>query len=426
MKRLLICVLAACLVLSACLPVLADNVIVSLEEVFRGRNIEMANGNAFMTVKYDKWVLMDINGQEVNGDLYESLYINPNKNGSWFMVAENGKKGMLWEDGRLILPCRYDDLVCYSDKWAAGKDDSADICDICYDGTIVASVSGSMIKDFRYPEVCGNYLYFSGTSGSLSTVSIDKNGNILQTDYPSYDEYYDDYTNDGHYHVGSGQYAFTESCTLNADEVDCAYLGNKKYILDLQGNIIAKLPEEVVFPGVRDVWFRDYAIVEKDGKKGLVDNRGNIILEPVYDEVAKAAPNCLGLFLVKKDYQIMYVDSNGTIVQSINYAGSTHDIGGWIYNSPILVFENMGSKIIFTAAAGPLPQAFIGNYTIFPDSCPFVSITWKSGSGYQYGLMDVYGNMLIPFGAERIEINEQGTLVKCDDVLYKVVIENAD
>ena len=135
MKRALTILIAVCLMLAAYAPALAGGATVSLEEVYTGKNVKMANGNAFMTIKFDQWVLMDADGREVNGDLYENLYINSDRDGSWFMVADGEKhKGMLWEDGRLILPCKYSDVACYNDDWAAGKDDASAKIDVCYRG----------------------------------------------------------------------------------------------------------------------------------------------------------------------------------------------------------------------------------------------------------------------------------------------------
>ena len=204
--------------------------------------------------------------------------------------------------------------------------------------------------------------------------------------------------------------------------MDCPYLADGRYILDLQGNVIAKIPEGITLSGVSGKPFKQYFTVKKDGKKGLMDKSGNMVLEPVYDDIS-GGPNALGLFLVQKDYQIMYVDRNGTAVQSINYGGSTSDIRGWSSGSPILVFDSMGSKLIFTAAAGLLPQSFMGEYSMYPNAGLFLEITWKSEEGYKHGIMDVNGNMLVPFTKETVEVNAHGTLVLVGKVLYRIRTE---
>ena len=422
MKRALTIFLTICLMTAACSSAFAS-VAVSLEEIPNSKYGHMGNGCAFLSRKYGGYVLLDENGQEVNGDLYEKIYANLVGKG-FMIIGSEGKIGVLWEDGKLILPCIYSEVRCYNDDWLAGKQEDTARYDICYKGTIIAHLDFDQVDGFTTAQPYGDYLYFPGSTDHLSMVSVDKNGNILQSEGCSYfDEYHHDYKTDLFYHAGSGQTAFVESCTLQPDEVECPYLADDRFILDLQGNILASLPEWIVVPAVRGVPFRNYFEIQKDHKKGLMDSQGNIILEPVYDEIHKE-PNALGLFLVKKDDQILFVDRSGAVVQSINYAGSTSDIGGWTYNSPILVFDSMSGKRVFTACAGLLPESFVGEYSIYPDARLVVSITWKSPDGYQYGVMDVNGNMLVPFSKEEIEVNTTGTLVKAGDDLYKIVITN--
>ena len=419
--RFMVC-LALIVMILAQAPALAE-ISISLEEIYRGNNVHMASGNAFMTAKFNNWVLMDEYGNEVNGNLYDTLWYSDIEELSCFLVGQKGAMGLLGEDGRLILPCKYDSIECYSADWAAGLDKAKNNIDVYFQGVLVASLDGASIKNWEYAQAYNKYLYFSRPGSGI--VCVDQFGGVLRYDRYYYsNEYNHDSQADTYFHPGSGQTVFSSSCTLTEDDVKCPYLAEGRVILDLQGNIVGQKPDGVSWSSLGAKAFHSYVEVTGKEGKGLVDCHGNVVLEPVYDEINQT-PNALGSFAVKKGNQIQFVDLQGNTLQSIDYFGSRNDIGGW-YSAAFLVFSDLSGKIVFTPKAGQL--RFEGAWNFDPqNSHSLITKAWnKTDGSYSYGLLDIYGNMLLPAEYNDVDINANGTLVYAKqysgtNVLYRVV-----
>lgn len=415
-KTHLICLLLAVCVVFSCFPAHAEETI-SLELLAEGI-IHAVGEKSYMTTKNGKWVLMDLNGQEVNGDLYESLYTS-NFDAPYYVVGDNDKhRGVVWEDGTLLFLGNYTNIISRDENWVAAKNNDTHQAEVYYQGRFVASFDAESISTDAH----GSYLYCDKNPGVLC---VDSQGTLHTYDQGSYTQEYWKDQNGDYIHLGSGQKAFVSSCDLKEEDVENAFLLSGRFILDLQGNIVSTKPESMRFYNSDGPVSRTIKI-EKNGKTGLMDVRDGIILEPIYDDIMEK--NTLGTYLVKMDDQIQYVDAEGNTIQSIRFAGSTSDINGWLYGAPFLVFENMGSKVVFTAAAGRLPDAFEGDYWFngFKADSVVLIMHENKDNTYGDGLIDVYGNTLLPAVYYDVSINERGTMVCAKDkdynyFLYRIV-----
>ena len=398
---------------------------ISLELMAEGKNIYWGAEAAYMTSKSGQWVLMNFDGQEVTGELFESLYANIYRNANYFLVGNGAKQmGLVYQDGTLVFMGNYDNVECYNDDWIAASNKDTTLVEIYYQRKLAAVVETDKFSTL-YAQVHGNYLYFSKKKSGV--ICVDPLGNVREYDQGSSSDEYRKDQNGDYLHLGSGKTAFVSSCDLSPEEVEKPYLRDGRFILDLKGDILGTRPSGTVFSGF-DGPSDGYIEITRDSKTGLMDVYGNVILEPVYERI-HTKPNAMGTWLVRTQDQIQYVDSAGNAVQSIRYAGNERDVDGWSLNSCFLVFENMGSKVLFTAAAGQLAEAFEGDYWFngFDNGKAVLVIREKKNDTYGYGLIDVNGNMLLPAVYSRVEINQSGTMVFAADAghdyLYRVVRE---
>jgi hypothetical protein len=186
-----------------------------------------------------------------------------------------GKYGLVDDKGNEILPPVYDVVRAgKSDYIIAKKDDMWGIVKI--DGTVVLPFDYDML----IPSRDGNYVVFQGDPGDEETPPegkfglVDKKGNfIINMDY----QYL--------YPIGKGIYI--------------AKKDRKAGIIDIEQNEILPFKYDNILPVDEAGGFMLPRIV-KDGKYGVIDNNGKVILKPEYDRVDMTFLN-MGYILVFKN-----------------------------------------------------------------------------------------------------------------------------
>ena len=438
--------LTVCL-MGAVLPGFAsDSPSVALQEIARitSGNIHMGPTHTYMLQKDGQYYLMDMDGREVNGIPYENVLANNFTNG--YLISDaSGRYGFVLEDGR-SLPCVYSDILHYGNDWMAGISKAADLVDVYFRCSLVAQLKHSDVDSSAY--AFGKFLYFQ-KSDALGTLCVDSFGTVREYGEQPFVSHTQEYTYDDQtktcFHPGSGQIAFSASCTLTPDDVQQCYFAEENRIYDLQGQLVGIMPEGVQYEAVRGTAFRDYLIVTKDGKEGVVDSHGNMVLEPVYDKiidnvrqnseyaesssiaspVSTIKPNAYGAFIVETDHQIQFVRSGGEVLQSVE-----QDALGEVSlhcNTPFVVFNNQGTLTVLTAGGG-LMAPIKSNCTFSPSASDLLllvlpSTVLQNEDGISY-LVDVFGNILLQ-STDRLSISEDGSMVISEgqhtEVLYKVI-----
>ena len=414
LRSMLVVLLAVCILLGSSASLADELYQVSMRKIYRAANVHLGPDDVFLTKVNDKWIMMDDQAREMDSFVADDVWANEATPGKGFLVKAEvdgkGRMGLLWEDGKLRIPAIYSYIKCVDTHWAAGE--TGDGFDIYFEEKWLASFSKNSIDSLTLMKAYGNYLYIRRKPSGL--ICIDRYGNTREYAdelYSMFDEYYYDWKTESFFHPGSGQKAFDRSCTLSAADVTKPYLAQGRFIFDLQGNIVGQKPDDAVFNAGRGSPFKQYIeITNEERKKGIADAAGNVVLSPKYTEIGSAEPNFLGLWTVKTDDEIQFVDSRDQVIQRIRYTGSTNDIDGWHSGSPFLVFDSMGDKVVFTASAGRIPQNFEGGYQ-FGSSRGFVMpFSIKGPDGYRYGLIDINGNILL-VSANQIKLNDSGTMV---------------
>ena len=156
-------------------------------------------------------------------------------------------------------------------------------------------------------------------------------------------------------HLGSGQAAFTEGCTLTSEEVQqSVWVNRNDQLIDLQGNVIADL--SAYKRAQVDADSNLVKLENGDGKVGLADSTGKELVPCVYDKMTYALAGALqtGYLYVEKDGKNGFVN-----LATGEETGFTFmkDAGDQRANF-ILVSDAREGKILVSAMAGELPGRY--------------------------------------------------------------------
>lgn len=226
------------------------------------------------------------------------------------IVCENDKWGLLDYDGNVIIPTIYDNSVNFINRnyCVAIKNGKAGVIDKhnneivsfshdpetlkCYEelGIIVCDRQGrvgafNFNKKIIIPFVYSKIGYFNNIGKAIAIKNskygiIDNKGNIV-VDF-LYDE--------------MGDY---DQCYIGDDRL--ISMRKKKHwgFIDDSGN-------EIISPQYEEVrgFFGDWAPVKKNGKWGFIDERGNIIVELIYDDLYSYGENSATVYKDGKKIEV--------------------------------------------------------------------------------------------------------------------------
>lgn len=409
------------LMMALCVPAMADVTTIEFDTYDVSLN-EKTGTFAVADKSAGCYVLMDADGNRLTEEKYQLM--NPMDTG--FEVAmENGTNNMGYIDGQgnLLVPMQYGDINWISDEWQIGvklelataenydyqswSDDSYYLIsanDVYYKGQHVGTLS-RMELDYGY--AYGDYLYIcdrednSAFYDSTMTKSAYADGEY-------YSEYDYDYSTDVVWHCGSNQQAFTAGCTLTSENVEQDLYEIDGRVYDLQGNVVFETGNWDIYSD----FYGDYAVIRhSDGKLGVVDRSGNIILPCEYDEIDyyDGLFHC-GYQVVVKDGKLGYVDLNGNVTAECKYSESIFDVTA----SPLSSLKDMeGMTIVISGAAGELPERYSEARLSYTDGCTVFAALNAEGSA---GVVDMYGNVVVPFDGKYdsvydFSISEDGSLI---------------
>ena len=315
----------------------------------------------FVSDESNKTALFDQNGNYLTGFTYEHI-IYGSENG-FFEVTKNGLHGHIDLNGKVIIPCMYDEDGGYfseglapvkkNGKW--GMIDSTNTtvipliyeeCDVCNHNLIAAKKNGkfgiidrfnNVICDFKFDDILlsskREYPQHIAKIGEKYGL-IDKNGKTL-LDF-KYDNIaiFDDFN--GYFLVKSDEKFAIYSCNLGGfltgfefDEIEDVFVGslecptfpvkkgNKWGILDSCGKLITKFEYDYQ-GGVSE----NLCVVKKNEKWGAVDILGNEAIPFNYDRLFCSNENLL--IAEKKDYEGCINQKNETAIKFGEFGGYRH------------------------------------------------------------------------------------------------------
>ena len=386
----------------------------------------------YRAVNSNTYSLIDTQGNALTDSIYTYMYADSSY--PFFKVETNSqdgihREGLIDGQGNVVIPTQYADVNILSERWAYGikltpssSDDKdytytnystgdksfyrIDTVDFYYRGTMVGTLNRS---DFDgYPSAYGDYVCISTRAGQKAFYNSRMEKSPVTDGYSEYSS-----NSNGWVHNGSGQAAFTAGCTLTRDEVE-QYLMN-----DYKGNVF-NLQGDVVFTHDFDYMnsFRGgYSVVTRNSMEGLVDESGNVIIEPLYDDIGnyEAHPLAFGCISAVKDGKFGFLDASGNVTCEFKYNSSIVDNRGTFAS----IQDLDGSYIVLSGLAGELPEHYAEVSFIYEGGRCFVG---KNEAG-QYTLVDLNGQTLIPYmDANSMEFNREGTIavVSMGNHIYRI------
>lgn len=404
MKKLLICLMAFVVVLSA--SALADVKVESVTEMERSIYISSATNCYYKRVD-GGYQIFDVDGNALSA-AYPDL--SAKWNGLYYEYRFEGglnTTGLLDAKGQVLTEPIYGEITFNGESWAMAyvlepttetKGDFKDSdnnqymvkrTDVLYEGRVI----GSFTRDEFNPSLrwgtTGKYLYVRTTSDSGFYIS--RHFDIVRVDKDFNSSEFSSVYKKGVFHNPTQQWAFTAGCTLTEEDVtySVTYDDQKDALIDLQGNVVKTgIVYDSVYP--RGEYFQ----IRMNGLYGIMDNKGNVIAQPVYDNI----PYSNRFF--DNDYQtavtpeghLHFIDKQGNVTAKAEYPLSQSDYKGSGYSADFAVVNNMGKYIVFTAAKGQLPEMYEDFST--PHAHHQILCVQKDG---KWGAIDVNGNVVLPF-----------------------------
>ena len=390
MKKVLslLIVLALCIGSAAC----AETTVQSRE--IEAYDLELNTAANALIVTDKETRKQRVTDTELNPLSDEYEYIS--SEGAYFVAANDDlKRGLLDSQGKLILPMEYGDFELLNDRWIAGvrltesndseenpdyrsmfggKSYMIDTVDLYYAGEKKGTVAR---KEWKNAKAFGDYIAIQDRDGNQTFYNRDFAPSGAESKYAY--EYNDDYSTKTVTHLGSGQAAFTEGCTLTADEVQqSVWINRDKQLLDLQGNVIAVMGYKYTNVDAESNLIK---LENDDGKKGLADNTGKEIVPCLYDSFSYALKGALnaGYLYAEKDGKCGFVNLATGGETGFTF---TRDAGSQRANY-ILVDDPREGKILISAAAGELPERFKEANANFPnkgDACMYAVVKGQDDS----------------------------------------------
>ncbi len=333
--------------------------------------------------------------------------------------------GIIDDKGNVIVPPVYADVDVWSDRWCSGvllTPSTADDKDYTFTNFSSGDKSFWRIDkvDFFY---CGekvgtldrtDYGGYVTTRGDFIDIQNQAGKHVFYDSKMQKSTYeargsseYDSVRVNGNYvnvHQPTGQYAFTEGCTLTEDQVEDPFYYDKAVMYDLQGKVVFKAAQNYdYFRG----YSGKYAVVNMNGMKGIVDREGHEIIPVIYKELGNYEDELFkyGYVSAVLDGKFGFLDLQGNVTCPFTYSSdivSNRGTFGSVKNLD-------GTIIVLSAAVGELPEhykdvSFCGSY----GSMAFVA----ENDNKQYALIDLYGNTVIPFSDtyNSIYVNQDGTV----------------
>ena len=359
------------------------------EKVIEAYNLELNTKSNTLIVTDRSTGQKYVADTEMNRLSDQYAYISEEE-GYFEAANEDLHVGLLDGQGKLILPLEYGEVDVLSDRWIAGirlvvsenADENPDYRSIfggnsymidTVDLYYAGEKKGTMTRsEWKRGKAFGDYLAIEDREGKQTYYNKDFTKVESETKYAY--EYEDDYSTKTVTHLGSNQAAFTAGCTLTAEEVvQSLWVNGNKQVLDLQGNVTAELTA-CRYANV-DAESNLIKIENEDGKKGLADGTGKVLVPCLYDSLSYALTGAMasGYIYAEKDGKSGFVNLATGAETGFTF---TKEAGSQRANF-IIVDDAREGKILISAAAGELPERYQDVSANFPnkgDACKYAVV----------------------------------------------------
>ncbi|GGE02101.1 hypothetical protein GCM10011312_26820 [Planktosalinus lacus] len=253
------------------------------------------------------------------------------KNGSWYLKPQfdsirnftdgfadsykNGKAGIINTKGELVIDYKYDFIGnVYDDRFLILLNDKYNYVDL--NGELISSAFYYDAEDFS------NGLAPIKFSENGKWGYIDKTG-ILQTD-TIYDYVYDFDKKQAKVEIGNERFIINKKGQI-IDTLKTDYTKTKRKFRLIGNSDQGTLGRvnrngDVIMEGI----YTSFGYVQKDifwynkqGKYGLADTTGTILIKPIYEYLTYFSNN--GLALTKKDNKFGYINENGIVIINFKF-----------------------------------------------------------------------------------------------------------
>ena len=230
-------------------------------------------------------------------------------------VKQNGKWGLITMNGKIAIPCIYDDIYefdytktsrmegPYIDFWSYSQQENERMAVVKTNGKWgLINKKGETVADFIYDEffIPQIDLFFNG----IATVKKDGRwGFISKNGKPITSFIYET--------VGSSALDNPQFISTFSDGMAVVKKGGKWGAIDTKGN--EKIP--FIYDFISS-FGSGTAVVEQDGKRGYIKTNGEIVIPIIYDEIKWLER---GLRPVKKDGMWGFLNANGEVVVPTMY-----------------------------------------------------------------------------------------------------------
>lgn len=308
--------------------------------------------------KDSKWGLYDING---------NLLIDHNYNDDLFITEgricidnpETGLYGVIDVNGNVIADFKYDEVFEYSNGMAiyaiTDEFDEYKYGYIDLEGNEITKAIYTGAWNFlengiATVEVDGEYFVINKKGETISKAVTKDLITPFSNDLAGFEDTFGScgYVNlDGQVVIESTYYdvnEFNEYGTAIVEDTD-----NKMWLIDTKGNKVTEVGYDDISREICDGLIK----VEKDGLYGYIDCKGNVIVNPQYQEAEDFSD---GLAVVKKDKLYGYIDTKGNLVIDYKYllaqdfnSGLAHVVEDYSVMTKEQYFINKdGNKVIDT------------------------------------------------------------------------------
>ncbi len=364
----------------------------------------VSDSNLLCVRTNDGYRVCRVNGETVTADAYGSR-----PEGAYgYVIASrvNGgvnANGVFDELGNVLVPYQYGDIEFLSRDWVVGfklKEATAeqydysswssdayfliDTVDVYNLAKGTTPVATLTRSQYKDAAVVGNVLNIEDRSTGAVT-SYDADFNALGTvDYTFSDDY--------------ATYDLT------------AYRDNGRYGLkDAAGNVVM----EPSYYSIND-FYGDYATVYTGEKYGLIDRTGKLIVPTMYDSIRRdyygpydpatgeESYNAAGYFAVVSDDKLGFVNEQGVETCPPKYAESIMDVYG-----AVAKYTDMENQIHLLAADG-VDTVVTGYESIYCLDYSSGMLLKVNDANYKYGLIDWHGNVVFDCAYSDFELSGDG------------------
>lgn len=419
MKKFLLCLLALMMLLSA--AALADVTVV--QTIDHEKSIYMSNATGCYYARVDGgYQVFDCYGNPLSA-VYSSL--SAKQSGKYYEYEGEGLNyiGLLDAQGQVICAPTYGEFITYENGWALGyvleptTDANGDFKDndnnqynvVRTDVFSNCKVIGSLSREEYRPDfsegAADDYFYVKQTSESGFFIDRSFNKYPVSGSFYTSTEYNENWNTGVITHVRTQQKAFCADSPLTEDQVTATvwYDDDTDSLLDLKGNVIK---DKVNYDSVRI--YEEYIAIRLNKLYGVMDLKGNVIIEPAYAELAyDIYANGATQAAITPEGHLHFLDRSGNVTAKAEYELTSNDYKGFYYNSCFAVVKNMGKIMVFTSTHGELPTKYEDYYQ--PQTQHQVLRVQKDGL---WGAIDTAGNTVIPFIHRSCpEISTDGTVL---------------